>query len=159
MDERGSLNKIIFKETLQNDSKMHPVVEVIATTNLHKGTLRGLHFESLESNSYKMVSCIRGVVEHFFVDVRLSRKSFLEHETIRTSADDQMVFKIPPGIAYGYQTLQKDSIILYGITTAFNPNTYLGLNFFDPMININLSIKKYVISEKDKNLPFASELK
>jgi dTDP-4-dehydrorhamnose 3,5-epimerase len=158
-DERGILNKFISSDSTSNEGNKISVVEVIATRNNHKGTIRGLHYEDITRNSHKIVSCISGEIIQYFVDIRIKSETYLETETIVSNENDFVSFKIPPGIAYGYQTLRDNTTVLYGITTAYDPNYYKGINIFDVNFKFYFPVENYIISEKDKSLPFVKNIK
>ena len=65
---------------------------------------------------------------------------------------------IPPGYAHGYECLGKENIVIYFLSWTYNPKLQSGIFWKDKDLNIKWSIKKPIISKKDKNLPSYKEI-
>ena len=68
---------------------------------------------------------------------------------------------IPRGFAHGFSVLSKFAIVEYKCDAYYNKLADSGIRFDDPELNIDWNIpdESVIISDKDKNYPFLSELK
>ena len=66
---------------------------------------------------------------------------------------------IPGGFAHGYQSLNKENIILYFLSKTYNSKKKKGIKWNDKILNIPWKIKRPIISRNDKNLPSITTIK
>ena len=57
---------------------------------------------------------------------------------------------MPSGFAHGFCSLEKENLVLYGITNYRSKNNELGILWKDKELNIKWPIKRPIISKKDK---------
>ncbi len=58
---------------------------------------------------------------------------------------------IPKGFAHGFQTLKKNSELLYSHSQFYSPEYEGGIRYDDPLINIQWPLKITDISKKDNS--------
>ena len=120
----------------------------------HKGVLRGLHFQSKNSQG-KYVSVLKGKILDVAVDLRKNSKTFLKHFKIILSEKNCTSVYIPPGFAHGFLGMEKENLVMYGCTKYRNKKSECGIMWNDPTIHIKWPINKPILSAKDKkNQPF-----
>lgn len=144
-------NRGWFKENYQK-AKMEalglPAFEVVQNNfsfNAEKGVTRGLHAEPWE----KFVSVANGKVFGAWVDLRKGDSFGTVYTTEITP--DKAVF-VPRGVANAYQTLEENITYTYLVNAHWSPEVkYVGINLFDPVLNIQWPIGKdhAIISDKD----------
>jgi dTDP-4-dehydrorhamnose 3,5-epimerase len=127
------------------------------SVNYKKGTFRGLHFQKFPFEEEKLVRCIVGSVLDIVVDLRKNSSSYLKHFEIELSSENCLALFIPKGFAHGFLTLEDNSVMLYNHSEFYNANHDSGINYKDPLLNINLKNKISEISEKDNNFDFINE--
>lgn len=153
-DERGYFIEQFQKVKLSElgfDAQFNPE-QINLVKNLHAGTLRGLHAEPWD----KFVTVIKGKVFAAWVDLRNNSKDFYS----LTIQPGTSVY-IPRGVANSYQTLEDDTYYMYAVNGHWHPEQkYIGINPFDPTLNIEWPISKEqsIVSAKDLNLPGVSEI-
>jgi dTDP-4-dehydrorhamnose 3,5-epimerase len=113
-----------------------------------KGVIRGLHLQKSPFEQGKLVRIISGKVLDVAVDVRNNSKTYGQYVIIELSAEKGNVFYIPKGFAHGFVALE-DSIFNYKCSGIYNKESEVSINPLDKYLNINWSIEKPILSEKD----------
>jgi dTDP-4-dehydrorhamnose 3,5-epimerase len=124
-----------------------------------KGTLRGLHFQKTHPQG-KLVRVIQGEVFDVAVDIRPDSPTRGKWHGVILNSDKQNQFYIPPGFAHGFLALTEQVIFVYKCTDFYYPEDEGGIIWNDPDIGIkwpDLGMD-YLLSDKDKKLPFFSLL-
>ena len=118
-----------------------------------KGVLRGLHLQKGDHAQGKLIRVTAGKVWDVAVDCRPESPTFLKWFGLEISAENKVMFYIPPGFAHGFVTLEDDTEFLYKCTAEFNKESEGGIKWNDPRIGIDWPIKDVLVSEKDEILP------
>lgn len=126
--------------------------EVYYSTN-RKRTLRGLH---IQTNTAKLVTCVKGVIQDIVVDLRPESETFgkwCEYFLY----DGESIF-VPRGCAHGFKA-RKSSIVLYICDRVYSPVTDKGIRYDDPELDIKWAWPddKPIVSARDKNFPTFAE--
>ena len=137
-DTRGFLGELHSKKRI-NLNFNHSII-----SSSKKNVIRGLHFRT--KPEYKILYIVKGKIKDFCFDLKKKKiNKFLLKE------NDCLL--IPPGYAHGYECHGKENIVIYFLSWPYNPKLESGILWKDKDLNIKWSIKKPIISEKDKNLP------
>jgi dTDP-4-dehydrorhamnose 3,5-epimerase len=148
-DERGFFEKI-FDKSVFASYKLNTQIDSIAiSSNTRIGTLRGLHFQSPPFAEDKIVSCIAGSIFDVVVDLRFDSPTFCKWAAVTLESDDEQVLYLPAGVAHGFQTLEDNSSLLYGITSTYNPASAYSIRYSDLDLNISWPIPVGIVSRKD----------
>jgi dTDP-4-dehydrorhamnose 3,5-epimerase len=121
--------------------------------NHHRGTLRGLHFQTPPHAETKLVRCIRGSVLDVIVDLRPESPSYLRHIAVELSADNRRSLYVPRRFAHGYQVLEDATEMLYLTGEFYTPESEGGLRYDDPRLDIQWPLPANAMSAKDLNWP------
>ena len=151
LDERGFLTRMFCTQELNHIGWTKSISQINHTLTKKRGTLRGLHFQKTPYSEMKLVSCIRGEILDFAVDLRKDSSSFLEWHAEILSSENCKALLIPEGFAHGFQTLTDDCELLYLHSEPYVPHSESGIRFDDPALKIKLPIEISEISEKDKS--------
>lgn len=118
-----------------------------------KGTIRGLHYQLSPYSQTKMVRVIQGVVFDVAVDLRKNSPTFGKWFGIELSAENKIQFYIPHGFAHGFSVLSETAIFSYKCDKLYNPESERGIQYNDPMLNIDWRVKpeEAIVSTKDLN--------
>ncbi len=154
----------IFKDTRgyffesYNESKMHAAgiqLNFVQDNQSfsQKGAIRGLHFQAPPFEQGKLVRVIAGAVRDVVVDIRKNSPSYGQHFAIDLTAENQLMFWIPPGFAHGFETLADNTIFLYKCTNLYHKESEGGLLWNDPALGIQWQTKEAIVSDKDILLP------
>ena len=150
-DRRGSLRR----HFCQNEFKLTGLQMNIAQTNIsenfNKHTLRGFHYQSAPHEENKILTCLQGSFYDVIVDLRPNSETFLKWMALELSMGDNLSVYVPAGCANAYLTLSKSTTILYYMSEFYNPNSYTGFRYDDPLFSVKWPSEPAVISEKDKS--------
>jgi dTDP-4-dehydrorhamnose 3,5-epimerase len=115
-----------------------------------KDVVRGLHFQVPPFAQGKLVRVISGSVLDVAVDLRKGSPTFGQHLAVKISADNKILFWIPPGFAHGFRTLEDDTIFSYKCTALYNKSAEVAIKWNDPELNIDWGIANPILSERDQ---------
>lgn len=158
-DERGFFARTFCSEEFAARGLATSFPQCSISWNPARGTLRGMHFQTLPHAEDKLVRCTRGAIFDVIVDLRRESVSRgLWFGTI-LDADLRQALFIPKGFAHGFLTIQQDTEVLYMMSTSFEPNAGRGFRWDDPEVAISWPEMPTMISERDANLPVLAGIK
>jgi len=152
-DERG-----FFRETFRRDkffeiSGLSFEAQQINVSSSTKGALRGIHFSISKLGQAKWVSCIKGEIRDYIVDLRHDSETFGEWVSVILSEDNGKSVIIPAGFGHAFEAHSEESLISYALTSPYDPNTEMAINPFDTTLNITWELINPKMSERDKSAP------
>ena len=152
-DERG-----FFKETFRSDEFYKASGFSFQTQQINasfsvKGVLRGIHFSNSKLGQAKWVSCIKGEIKDYIVDLRKDSETFGEWASILLTEDNGYSIIIPTGFGHAFEVLSQDSIMSYALTSPYDPETDMTIYPFDDTLNIKWELSNPTISERDRCAP------
>ncbi len=153
-DQRGFFLKLFSTEEFSEQFKNFRVNQINLSSNIKKGTIRGLHLQKSPYSEKKIIFCLKGKIFDVVVDMRKNSKDYLKVKTFILDEKENQLLVIPKGYAHGFQTLKNNTQILYFHSGFFKKNYEHGLNPFDPKIKIKWPLKVSKISQKDKEIKF-----
>jgi dTDP-4-dehydrorhamnose 3,5-epimerase len=83
------------------------------------------------------------------VDLRPNSATFGNWSKIILDGVDPIAIYLPKGLAHGFQTLERDTKVLYAISTRYVPNNSYVLSHADSSVGIVWPLKISAISKKD----------
>ena len=119
-----------------------------------KNVLRGLHGDN---KTWKLVNCVFGKFLLVVVNYDKKSKNFLKWRSWILSYENGIQILIPPNYANGHLCLSDQCLFHYKL---FYKGSYFGvkkqfsLKWNDPKINIKWTIKKPILSTRDKRTRF-----
>jgi dTDP-4-dehydrorhamnose 3,5-epimerase len=119
-----------------------------------KGTIRGLHGQQKPFEEDKLFKTISGKTFHAVVDYRKTSRNYLKYSSLTLSEDDNSMLFVPKGFLHGFQSLKNNTLIIYNSSNVYSPENEILINYNDPYLSINWPIKKFIVSDKDKQLNF-----
>jgi dTDP-4-dehydrorhamnose 3,5-epimerase len=156
-DDRGHFSRAwCLKEFAENGIDFVPV-QANTGFSIHKGTLRGMHFQVAPALEAKLVRCTRGALFDVVVDLRPESPTRLQWYGVELRADKYQLLYVPEGCAHGYQTLEDGTDLFYMTSQYFTPSAAKGVRFDDPAFGINWPLTPTAVSEQDRNWPLMSE--
>ena len=154
-------NRGYFLETYQKDRyTAFQIHQHFVQDNLSfsvAGTLRGLHFQ-IQNPQAKLVQVIRGEIFDVAVDLRPESKTFGKWTGHYLSDKNNHQLFVPEGFAHGFCVLSETAHFLYKCSDLYSPDDEGGIKWCDPDISIQWPVEAPVISQKDNQLPFLSDL-
>ena len=148
IDNRGYFREILVEKKLK---KKFPF-NVVSISK--KNVIRGLHYQKKKPQG-KYISVIQGKILDVAVDLRKNSKTFGKHYSIILSDENCTSLYIPQGFAHGFACLGKINPVVYSCTNYRDKNDERGILWNDKSLKIKWTIKKPIISKKDRlNLKF-----
>jgi len=122
-----------------------------------KNVIRGMHFQS-EPGQGKLVTCLSGEIYDVFVDIRRDSPNFGKWGAHRLKGKSGEQLFIPAGFAHGFASLSNEALLMYKVTSPYNPETERGFCHDDPTVRIDWPIQKPILSDRDRNAPSLIEV-
>jgi len=148
-----------FKVERLAEAVGHPLT--LAQANLSvsaAGTLRGVHFADVPPGQAKYVSCPRGAVIDFIVDIRVGSPTFGICDAVRLDGVDRRAVYLSEGLGHAFLALEDDSTLTYLCSTGYSPGREHGINPLDPALGLPLPDGvDFLLSDKDKAAPTLAE--
>lgn len=155
IDDRGFFTRIYDAKIFKDYNVDHQWVQENHSKTLHKGTIRGLHFQLPPFSETKIVRCIKGRIQDVFVDLRKESKTFGKWSSTILSEDNWKCILIPRGFAHGFCTMVNNCEVLYKVDNYYSKEKEVGLIWSDEEIDITWCTNNPILSDKDKkNLSF-----
>ncbi|MFE3720095.1 dTDP-4-dehydrorhamnose 3,5-epimerase family protein [Streptomyces cyaneofuscatus] len=154
VDSRGS-----FHEALRTDEFERETGHVFSPRQINysvsnRNTLRGIHGVTTPPGQAKFVTCVRGVLRDFVVDLRVGSPTFGQSVSNQLDTHSSRSVYIPEGVGHGFLTLTDDACISYVLSTVYVPGTQIDINPMDPDLAIPWGFAEYpLISAKDAQAP------
>lgn len=156
-DERGFFARAFCSDEFAA-AGLEPVVAQCNVSFSHQaGTLRGLHFQSVDAAEAKLVRCTRGAMLDVIVDMRPSSPTLGKHLAVELTAENHRALYIPALFAQSFQTLQDGTEVLYQVSRPYAPSTERGLRYDDPVLGIEWPMEPTMVSDKDLNWPLLAD--
>lgn len=153
-DERGFFARAWSSAELTALGLVGQFIEANFSYNHEVGTMRGLHWQAAPHWQAKLVRCTRGSVFDVGVDLRPDSKTYGQWVSVELSAENRLMLYVPEGFAHGYLTLEKESEVLYLVTSGYAPGSERGIRWNDPAFGIDWpDVGELIIKDKDKNYP------
>lgn len=149
-DERGALSKILVAEEARLAGLDVRVEEVVATTNLEAGTVRGMHYQVAPYEETKTLWVTHGRLLDVLVDLRPDEPTYGDWTAVELDRDDDLAVHVPAGVAHGYQTLEDDTRLTYLIGAPYAPGHARTLRWDDPEVGIPWPLPVTRVSDKDR---------
>jgi dTDP-4-dehydrorhamnose 3,5-epimerase len=116
-----------------------------------RGVLRGLHYQQPNPQG-KLVRVVAGRAWDVAVDLRAGSPTYGRWAGVELSAENQLMFWVPPGFAHGFLSLEDGTDFLYKCTSFYDPMNEHSLRWNDPDIGIEWPLEgiEPQLSAKDK---------
>lgn len=159
-DSRG-----VFLEQMRADSFTeavgHPLT--LAQTNISvsaRGVVRGIHFAEVPPGQAKYVTCPRGAILDYAIDVRVGSPTFGRSVTARLDDVDRRALYLAEGLGHAFVALTDDATVNYYCSTPFNPGREHGINPFDPELALPWpGDLELLLSDRDRAAPTLAEVR
>jgi len=112
-----------------------------------KNVIRGMHFQTGQA---KLVRCIKGTIFDVVVDMRQDSKTFGQWKGFTLSEDNHNQLFVPDGFAHGFGVLSADALVLYKVSTEYDPTLESGFRFDDDRVGIQWGIDNPIVSQRDQ---------
>lgn len=157
-DERGAFYEGLRVDELAEVTGKPFVPRQVNYSVSRRNTLRGLHSVRKPPGQAKYVTCVRGALRDFVVDLRVGSPTFGAFDRTLLDAESGRSVFIPEGVGHGFLALEDDTCICYVLSTVYVPGTQIDINPFDPDLGLPWDFAEApLISEKDAKAPTVAE--
>ena len=148
-DARGSFVKTFHTEAFITYGIDLTIRETYYSIS-NKDVVRGMHFQKPPFDHDKLVYACKGQVLDVVLDIRPSSPTFGKYFSIHLKGASDGLF-IPKGCAHGFVSLQDDSIMVYNVSTVYNPTADKGIlwNSF----GFEWPVTDPIMSARDQSFP------
>ena len=153
VDERGAFARAFCVQEFAAHGLETEFVQANISTNVHAGTVRGMHSQRPPHAEVKLVRCTKGVIYDVIVDIREGSESYLRWFGAELSEANGLTMYVPKGFAHGYQALSDGATTFYMVSSYYAPGSEGGLRFDDPRLGITWPRGVTDISDKDAKWP------
>lgn len=153
IDERGYFSRLADVDEFRDNGLNSNFVQISASKNYARGTLRGMHMQIGDASEEKYISCVDGEVFDVCLDLRKDSSTYLKYFSAILSEENGKAIYIPKGCAHGFISMKDNSQLIYFMTAPHNKEAERGYRWNDPAFGIDWPIEPTAISEKDSNWP------
>ena len=153
-DDRG-----LFLEWFKIDKLVevvgHPLTLAQANLSVSRaGTLRGVHFADVPPGQAKYVTCPRGAVVDYLVDIRVGSPTFGAVDMVRLDSEHRRAVYLPEGVGHAFLALEDNSTLTYLCSTGYAPGREHAINPLDAGLGLPVPDGvDFLLSEKDAAAP------
>lgn len=149
-DKRGTFSKILSHQNNNRIFKNDHILEVNISENKKKGTVRGFHFQIGKFKEKKLIYCLKGKILDISININKKSKNYLKiYKQILNEKDNKLLY-IPEDFAHGYQTLSKNTVLLYLHSKPYKKKYQRSINPINNFFKIQWPLPITNISKKDK---------
>jgi dTDP-4-dehydrorhamnose 3,5-epimerase len=148
-DERGFTKEWFKSSQNLKQTGLHFNVAQSIYSKSKKGVIRGIHYSLNPNSQWKWISCVNGSIFTVLVDLRLNSPTFGQHESIMLSESNGIGVLIQASLGNSFQSLSENSIVVYNMSTEYEPEFEHTINPLDSFINIDWPLDNPILSEKD----------
>jgi dTDP-4-dehydrorhamnose 3,5-epimerase len=149
-DERGFFARSFCQREFEAHGLKPLIAQANVSFNVHRGTVRGLHFQYPPAAETKYIRCSRGAIVDVIVDLRPESPTYLQHVAVELTADNRRGLYVPERFAHGYQVLEDNTETTYQVGEFYTPSAESGLRFDDPRLGIAWPLPATDMSPKDR---------
>jgi dTDP-4-dehydrorhamnose 3,5-epimerase len=149
-DDRGAFARAWCQLEFEAQGLDARLVQASLSTNLRKGTLRGMHYSVPPHAEAKVVRCVKGAVYDVLLDLRKGSATYLEWIGESLTRDNGVALFVPVGVAHGFQTLEDDTDVLYQMSEFYDAACARGVRWNDPAFGIRWPLEEPILSDRDR---------
>ncbi|MBC7592031.1 MAG: dTDP-4-dehydrorhamnose 3,5-epimerase family protein [Salinibacterium sp.] len=120
-----------------------------------KGVVRGIHFADIPPGQAKYVTCHRGAVLDYVIDIRVGSPTFGQWDTVLLDTLDRKAIYLGEGLGHAFVALTEDATVSYLVTDTYNASREHGINPLDEQIGLVFppDAGEALLSPKDLEAP------
>ena len=152
-DDRGFFARSWCQKEFAAHGLNPALVQCNVSFNCRKGTLRGMHYQTVPFEEAKLVRCTAGAIYDVVIDLRPGSATYKQHVGEVLSAANHRMLYVPEGFAHGFQTLEDNTEVFYQMSQFHSPEHARGVRYDDPAFGIRWMIGERVMADRDRNYP------
>ena len=159
-DSRGYFCEVYNEKAFREAGIEARFVQDNQSLSVHRGTIRGLHFQISPFAQAKLVRVLRGAIFDVAVDIRSRSPCYGKFAAAMLSADNGHQLFVPAGFAHGFCSLEPHTVVLYKVDAPYSREHERGLLWSDPGLGIPWPPERdeTTLLERDRQYPPLSGL-
>ena len=120
-----------------------------------KGTVRGIHFADIPPGQAKYVTCVRGAIIDYVIDIRVGSPTFGTWDSLEVSSSTRNAVFLEEGLGHAFCALEDDTTVAYLVSDIFRPDREHGINPLDSSLGMTFPFptSELSLSLKDTQAP------
>jgi dTDP-4-dehydrorhamnose 3,5-epimerase len=158
-DSRGSFSRLHCAreyKSLGLSDFISPAQMNLSLTD-EPGTVRGMHLLRGPAAEHKLVTCLAGKIHDVVIDLRPHSPTFMATFAVELDGAGSWSVVIPPGVAHGFQALERQSLVLYLHSERYRAELDTGVRADDPALGLEWPLPITLVSPRDQALPLAAD--
>jgi dTDP-4-dehydrorhamnose 3,5-epimerase len=152
-DNRGSFQEWFLREEFKSISGIDFEIAQSNTSKSLKNVMRGIHYSVASNGQAKWVTCVSGSILDVVVDFRKDSPNFGKWILTKLESENGECLYVPDGFGHGFQSLEDNALVVYNLTSKYQPQLESTINLFDPTLKIDWPICQPIISQRDLEAP------
>jgi dTDP-4-dehydrorhamnose 3,5-epimerase len=152
-DDRGFFARTMCRVEFAAHGMDTEYVQQNTSFSVHRGTVRGMHYQLPPYTEAKLVRCIAGAIVDIIVDLRRESPTYLKHEPFELNQENRRQLYVPRGFAHAFQTVSDNVEVSYLVSAPYTPSAERGLRYNDPLLGIQWPLPATFVSQKDASWP------
>ena len=148
-DDRGFFARLFCEKEFAAHHLETKFIQVNNSASVHKGTLRGLHYQVSPAEEVKLVRCIKGAIWDVVLDLRPDSETFGLWAAEELTAENRKMMYVPKGCAHGFLSLTDHTEMIYLVSEYYSSALERGIRWNDPRFEIAWPFIPNVLSERD----------
>lgn len=150
-DERGFFARTFCEDEFRVHGLEAQIAQSSISYNVHRGTLRGMHYQQAPHEETKLVRCTAGALFDVIVDIRPQSPTRGRWFGAELSADNRRMMYVPRGVAHGFLTLVEATEVVYSISVPFVGEAAAGVRWNDAAFGIVWPFEPVVMNDRDRH--------
>ena len=124
-----------------------------------KNVIRGIHYQKKNPQGH-LIHLIKGKILDVGIDLRTNSRTYKKLSNTILDANSMNTIFLPPGVAHGFISLDKENIIYYNLTDRYDKKNETRIKFDKNFLHSKYKKyfkRKLIYSNKDKNTNFKYE--
>ena len=128
------------------------------------GVVRGIHYADVPPSQAKYVSCTKGAIVDYIVDIRVGSPTFGKSVSVLLDSRAPRFVYLSEGLGHALCALEDGSTVNYLVSESFNPGREHGVQPLDPALGIEWPKEdmdgnplELLLSPKDTAAPLLTE--
>lgn len=152
IDLRGSFTRLFCSKILKKRKIKTSIKQINIAYNKVKGSVRGFHYQVGRYSEIKRITVLQGKIYDIIIDIRKKSKTFGQKLELELDSKIPKILIIPNGVAHGYQSLTRNTKVVYFNSNFYNKKYERGILYKSKKFNISWPLKPKKISKKDRRL-------
>ncbi|GGA65362.1 DTDP-4-dehydrorhamnose 3,5-epimerase RmlC [Pseudoclavibacter endophyticus] len=120
-----------------------------------RGVVRGIHFADIPPSQAKYVTCPKGAVVDYVIDIRSGSPTFGQWDSVRLDDVDRKAIYLSEGLGHAFISLEEGSVVSYLVSDTYAPGREHGINPMCTTVGLEFELpsEELLLSEKDTGAP------